>query len=198
MNFLAHIFLSGSNKNIAIGNFMADSIRGSAYKNYPREFQIGILLHRYIDSFTDAPCVFRQSKKRLYEKYRHYSGVIIDIYYDHFLAKNWDHYSDSDLESFSDEFYQSLDTNYHILPQNIKSLLPYLVADNWLYNYRHLEGIQRVLNGMNNRAKYKSNMNLAIQELQEYYTEFENEFTDFFSDAIDFSELKLKDLREHL
>ena len=89
MNFLAHIYLSGNNDLLKIGNFMADSIRGNSYENYPEEIKKGILLHRSIDSFTDMHPVYRKSKHRLHEKYGHYSGVIMDIFYDHFLAKNW-------------------------------------------------------------------------------------------------------------
>ena len=103
MNFLAHIYLSGDNDLIKIGNFMADGIRGKQYENYPLEIQKGIILHRAIDTFTDAHPIFRQSTKRLHNNYHHYAGVIVDILYDHFLAKNWNKYSDEKLEDFVDE-----------------------------------------------------------------------------------------------
>ena len=98
MNFLAHIYLSGNNDMLKIGNFMADSVRGHHYLDYPDEIRKGILLHRYIDTFTDAHPIYRKSKHRLHEKYGHYSGVIMDIVYDHFLAKNWNNYSDEKNE----------------------------------------------------------------------------------------------------
>lgn len=88
MNFLAHIYLSGNNDLIKIGNFMADGIRGNDYNQFPNEIKKGILLHRQIDTFTDSHAIYRKSKHRLHEKYGHYSGVIMDILYDHFLAKN--------------------------------------------------------------------------------------------------------------
>lgn len=100
MNFLAHIYLSGNNEMITIGNFMADGIRGETYKKYPVDIQKGILLHREIDTFTDAHPIVRQSTKRLHKNYGHYSGVIVDILYDHFLAKNWSAYSPVLLNSF--------------------------------------------------------------------------------------------------
>ena len=93
MNFRAHIYLSGENEPLKIGNFIADSIRGNSYLDYPEDLKNGILLHRYIDTFTDAHPIYRKSKHRLHEKYGHYSGVIMDIVYDHFLAKNWNKYS---------------------------------------------------------------------------------------------------------
>ena len=105
MNYLAHVYLSGTNDLIKIGNFMADSIKGNQYLNYEKEFQYGILLHRHIDSFTDSHPIYRQSKHRLHEKYGHYSGVIMDILYDHFLAKNWATYSRGKLEDFAVDFY---------------------------------------------------------------------------------------------
>ncbi len=92
MNYLAHIFLSGTNDFLKIGNFMADSIKGTDYEKFPLEIKKGILLHLHIDSFTDSNLIYRKSKHRLHEKYGHYSGVIMDILYDHFLAKNWYHF----------------------------------------------------------------------------------------------------------
>ena len=87
MNYLAHVYLSGSDQNIMIGNFIADSIKGSKYLEYPIAIQKGILLHRKIDSFTDHHPSFRNSTKKLHQRYGHYSGIIVDIFYDHFLAK---------------------------------------------------------------------------------------------------------------
>ena len=89
MNFLAHIYLSGDNDLIKIGNFMADGIRGKHYEYLPAEVQKGIVLHRAIDTYTDSHPIFRQSTKRLHHRYHHYAGVIVDVFYDHFLAKNW-------------------------------------------------------------------------------------------------------------
>ena len=111
MNFLAHIYLSGDNELVTIGNFVADGVRGNKYKLYPTDIQIGIQLHRQIDTFTDAHPVFRQCTKRLHKGYGHYSGVIVDIFYDHFLAKNWTSYSDVPLDLYIADFYKSLTEN---------------------------------------------------------------------------------------
>jgi len=108
MNFLAHIYLSGNNKNVTLGNFIADSIKGKKYQNFPKDIQTGILLHRAIDSYTDAHPVFKQSTKRLHKKYSHFSGVIVDIFYDHFLAKNWNDYSEIPLDTYTYNFYENL------------------------------------------------------------------------------------------
>ncbi len=194
MNFLAHIYLSGSNNMVAIGNFMADGIRGETYKNYPEDIQKGILLHREIDTFTDAHPIVRQSTKRLHENYGHYSGVIVDILYDHFLAKNWSIYSSVPLKDFVEAFYDSLEDSFELLPHRIQHLMPYMIADNWLLNYSKIEGIQRVLDGMNRRTKNRSKMNEATKELKMYYDEFEEEFTLFFEELTKFSNQKLKEI----
>jgi len=89
MNFLAHIYLSFDDDEITIGNFIADSIRGNKYKHLPERVQKGIFLHREIDTYTDAHSIVRKSTKRLHKNYSHYSGIIVDIFYDHYLAKNW-------------------------------------------------------------------------------------------------------------
>lgn len=195
MNFLAHIYLSGNNDLITIGNFIADGIKGKNYKKYPRDIQIGILLHRHIDTFTDAHKTVRQSTKRLHNKYGHYSGVIVDVLYDHFLAKNWADYSSTPLNRYVDGFYDALQEHYTILPLRIKKMMPYMIADNWLLSYASVEGISKVLDGMNRRTKNRSGMDKAVIELEEFYTDFENEFTSFFNELIEFSNLKLKALK---
>ena len=124
MNYLAHIFLSGENPNVMIGNFMADSIKGSRHDAYPAEIQKGILLHRQIDTTTDAHPAFRQSTKRLHKNYGHYSGIIVDIFYDHFLAKNWADYSDIPLADYIESFYKLLRDNTELLPHNIQKMAP--------------------------------------------------------------------------
>lgn len=190
MNFLAHIYLSGENELITIGNFSADGIRGKKYTTYPKTMQIGILLHRFIDSYTDAHPIFRQSTKRLHKSYGHYSGVIVDIFYDHFLAKNWEDYSDKLLELYIQDFYKNLNRNFEIMPERFKKLSPFMIEDNWLLSYATIDGIQKVLNGMNRRTKYHSKMNEATKELKLYYDDFENDFKDFFKDLIEASETK--------
>lgn len=190
MNFLAHIYLSFGDDEIAIGNFIADSIRGNKIDHLPKRVQNGIILHREIDTFTDTHSIPKQSSKRLHKNYSHYSRVIVDIYYDHFLAKNWKNYSDIPLKIFVNNFYDLLEENYKILPDGIQHMMPYMVTDNWLYNYSKMEGIDRVLNGMNRRTKNRSKMNFAILDLEEHYAAFEKEFTLFFDELIVFSKQK--------
>ena len=149
--------------------------------------QAGIQLHREIDTFTDAHPIVRQSTKRLHKNYSHYSGIIVDIFYDHFLARNWDTYSQMPLADYVDNFYTSLNKNFQVLPDRFKKLTPIMIENNWLLSYANIDGIQSVLNGMNRRTKGQSKMNEATTELRTHYQEFEYDFTAFFSELIDFS-----------
>lgn len=194
MNFLAHIYLSGDNDLIKIGNFMADGIRGKHFESYPLEIQKGIILHRAIDTFTDAHPIFRQSTKKLHEKYHHYAGVIVDVFYDHFLAKNWNTYSDENLDHFVARFYQSLQDNHAFLSERTKEIMPYMIKQNWLVSYQTVEGINRILTQMDQRTKNESKMRFATHELSEFYLEFEKEFTNFFQELILFSNTKITTL----
>jgi len=156
------------------------------------------LLHREIDTFTDHHPTVRMSTKRLHKKYSHYASVIVDILYDHFLAKNWDKYSEIPLEEYAEDFYDSLKEHNDILPERIKALMPYMVSNNWLVSYASIEGISKILDGMNRRTKNLSKMNQAVSELQEFYQEFEDEFTLFFNELIAFSQDKLKILSSQI
>ena len=190
MNFLAHIYLSYNDDEITLGNFIADSIRGNKFKHLPLRVQKGILLHREIDTFTDTHPIPKMSSKRLHENYSHYSRVIVDIFYDHFLAKNWKRYSETPLDTFVDNFYDLLEDHYTILPVGVKRMMPYMIADNWIFNYSKMDGIAKVLNGMNRRTNNKSKMNFAILDLEQHYEAFEKEFTDFFEELMTFSKQK--------
>ena len=182
MNFLAHIYLSGDNDLIKIGNFMADGIRGKHYETFPMEIQKGIILHRAIDTFTDAHPVFRTSTKKLHQRYHHYAGVIVDVFYDHFLSKNWANYSNENLDDYIQRFYRTLNDNREILTEKTIYLMPYMIKQNWLLSYQTVEGIDSILTQMDSRTKNQSKMRFASEELQESYLEFEQEFTIFFED----------------
>ena len=195
MNYLAHLYLSDNDKNIQLGNFMADAVKGKMYKNYSKGIQTGIILHRNIDSFTDNDIIVKQSKRRLHSRYRHYKGVIIDIFYDHFLAKNWTNYSSILLYDFSHSFYKTLEANIEILPEKIQYITPFIIKNDWLTNYATIEGIEKVLIGMNRRTSEVSQMHLSINDLKENYNDFENDFKLFFEKLRIFSADKLKEIR---
>lgn len=196
MNFLAHTYLSDENELLRIGNFMADGIRGHQYQNYPIEIQKGILLHRSIDTFTDAHPVYRQSKHRLHEKYGHYSGVIMDIVYDHYLAKNWIQYHPENLKVYAKNFYQSLQNNYNLLNEKTQKMIPYMIARDWFNSYATLDGLQMILFQMDHRTQHRVHMPEAIVEIKQFYTEFETEFTLFFDELQKHCQEKLSELHD--
>lgn len=186
MNYLAHIYLSGEDEHLKIGNFIADSVKGRKFIGFPEKVKKGIILHRAIDTFTDSHPVVKKSVHRLFPVYSHYSAVIVDILYDHFLAANWSEYSKVPLEKYVAEFYDLLNENFDILPKRVKHFLPYMIRDNWLLNYATIEGIGKILFQMDQRTKNRSQMQLATTELKLYYSEFEEEFRSFFTDLENF------------
>jgi acyl carrier protein phosphodiesterase len=130
----------------------------------------------------------------LHPNYHHYSGIIVDIFYDHFLAKNWSNYSDEKLEDFTQRFYQSLKDNYDSLTLKTQKMIPYMIDQNWLMSYQTIEGIENVLVKMDNRMKRDSIMRFSVAELRTYYSEFEQEFTAFFKEILAHSNLKIQTL----
>ena len=188
MNFLAHLYLSGNDHDVMVGNFIGDFVRGRDLKE---KLGVGIArgveLHRAIDEFTDRHPVVKESKTRLRPKYRHYSSVIVDIYYDHFLAALWQNYSAEPLKEFAARSYQILLDRDTVLPGRVKQMLPYMMGGNWLLNYAKVEGIHRALSGMSRRATFESKMEESVEDLKEHYEQFETEFRSFFPDLQSFS-----------
>jgi len=184
MNFLAHAHLSGNNESVLFGNFIADAVKGKGFVNYNKDIQKGILLHRNIDSFTDNHVVFKKTLDRVRNNFGKYSGVAVDIYYDHFLAKSWDQYHDLDLKSFADHVYSILKKNYGLLPFRTKRLLPFLITQNWLYGYSNLSDLEMVFYGMDRRTGFKSGMTKAVKVLQQNYSEINKDFDEFYPQII--------------
>ena len=163
---------------------MGDFVKGNQLLEYPQGIREGIILHREIDHFTDNHPVVIESKKRLRPKYRHYSPVIIDMYYDHFLATNWKQYSNEELDNFTNRFYDLARKNTHLLPEKVRNLLTHMSRTDWLYNYQFLEGLDQALKGMARRTRFQSGMEEAVEDLQLNYDLYLNEFEIFFPEII--------------
>ena len=188
MNFLAHAFLSGSNDQLLIGNLIADAVKGDHIDRYSEDIRKGITLHRSIDSYTDLHPLFIRSKSRIQSEYGKFSGVVIDIYYDHFLALTWSDYSDTDLSEYALHVYELMLRNYEILPPRSKRVLPYMIIHNWLVGYSRFQDLQWVFNGMSRRAKkYKSGMENAVHSLKNNYEPLKEDFELFFPDMISYA-----------
>jgi acyl carrier protein phosphodiesterase len=128
MNYLAHAYLSGSNEEVLVGNFIADHLRGNNFDMYPEGVRQGIQLHRRIDTFTDAHPLFKSSKRVFYEGFEKYSGILVDIYFDHFLAKLFHRYHHESLETFSSKVYSVYRNNQHLLPESSTRFLAYVLT----------------------------------------------------------------------
>ena len=192
MNFLSHLYLSGDSEGLLIGNFIADSVKGNAFNDFSPEIQKGILLHRKIDTYTDSHPIVGESKKRLREKYKKYASVIVDIYYDHFLAANWNDYSSESLEKYTKRIYALVEQNKDLLPTKSQLFAKYMMKYNILHAYAQLDGIERVMQGMAGRTTFESNMEHSVHDLKEHYHLFENEFRLFFPELQQFVNIQLE------
>lgn len=184
MNFLAHLYCSFDDEALLIGNFIADHVKGKQYREFPEDVQKGILLHRFIDTYTDQHPEVEKSKIILRKTYRKYAPVISDIFYDHYLAANWAQYHDTKLEDFTADVYQRLKRHQGSFPPFSQMTLKYMSASDWLTNYQHIAGIQRALNGMSRRAMNDSRMDEATRELELHYEDFAEHFHAFFPELV--------------
>lgn len=188
MNFLAHIYLSADNDDIKIGNFLGDFVKGRLNKltnaQYSKDVIKGMALHREIDSFTDNHPVVRQSIDRLQPKYHKSSGIVIDMFYDHILAKNFHLYSTISLEEYSLNFYELLKTRKSEIPQPMERMVNSMVSRNWFLGYKTFEGIEWALTGISKRLSFESGIENATDELRKEYDLYEKEFKIFFPELI--------------
>lgn len=185
MNFLAHLYLSGEGSDrVLVGNFFGDFIKGKAFEEYHPKIQKGVLLHREIDRYTDQHPVVLQSKERLRPVYHHYAPVIVDVFYDHFLASMWDNYHEQDLETFTSKFYETMTPFLDELPKQAVRMFSYMRRDNWLFHYKYTDGINQALSGMAHRTPYDSKMDLATADLIDDYDHYQKEFSTFFPELV--------------
>lgn len=182
MNFLAHAHLSPDDKDIRLGNFIADSVKGRKYMHFNDDIIKGILLHRNIDTYTDKHPVVFNSRSIVREHFGKFAGVVIDIYYDHFLARNWSEYSDEDLADYTSSLYKYVTSRFFILPAKIKRILPFMIAQNWLCGYANFNDLSRVFYGMDRRTGKISGMNNAVDVLKKNYDSLYSDFRVFYPD----------------
>jgi len=184
MNYLAHQYLSFGDEEIMVGNYIADAIKGNQVKQYAGKILEGIKLHRNIDTFTDQHPLVCQSKERIRKRYRKYAGVVVDMYYDHYLAAGWKNYSDVPLQQFTKNTYRTLFKYYLLMPGKMKRILPAMAIGNWLASYTEVDNIGLALKGMSLRTRFDSGIENGRDELLAYYPELQNDFEAFFPDVI--------------
>lgn len=162
-----------------VGNFIADSVRGKDIEKYSIHVRTGIEVHRFIDHFTDSHLLVLESRKLLYGSFGKYSQVVQDIFYDHFLASNWQHYHASTLPTFADKVYRTMERNADQMNDRASRTLHYMSLQNWLVSYASYEGIDRALKGMARRAQFPSNMDNAIPALETHRDALTAHFKEF-------------------
>lgn len=180
MNFLAHAYLSFGHPQILAGNMISDFVKGAQKFSFEKSIQDGIMLHRQIDEFTDTHAATQKAKTVFRKDYRLYSGAIVDIIYDHFLANDTMQFSNASLLQFSHEVYDALQRQVTLLPPRFAQVLYYMKMDNWLYNYHTLDGMRRSLGGLVRRAAYISDSGPAVRLLQEHYSFLKECYDEFF------------------
>lgn len=184
MNYLAHLYLSGESEKVLVGNFIGDYVKGNKYLQYPDEISKGILLHRHIDSFTDQHALHKAAKLPFRNDFGHYAGIIIDFVYDHFLARNWDNYSEITLSWFAKWSHSVLLANFKHLPVRVQGFLPFLIQHRRLESYASIEGITQAMHIMGKYSSLPSKAEKAQQILLKNYNDLEHNFEEFMEELI--------------
>lgn len=179
MNFLAHAWLSFGRPEVLVGNMVSDFVKGKKKFDYPLLIQHGIQLHRETDAFTDAHPATAEAKEFFRPHYRLYSGAVVDVLYDYFLANDESVFPEGSLLPFSEKVYQTLESFSDRLPDRFRYMLRYMKSENWLYNYRTEAGIEKSLHGLARRAERMPSSDAAFEiflkrraELQRCYVAF--------------------------
>jgi acyl carrier protein phosphodiesterase len=184
LNHLAHLYLSGNDPLLRIGNLAGDFVKGVDTAALHPIVQQGIALHTAVDAYTDSHATVQQSKTRIGPPYRRFAGVLIDVFYDHFLAANWDTYSRQPLEEYIAEIYADLQTHRALLPLSLQNAAPRMIAADWLTSYRDIDGIALALTRLERRLRHKTDLASSIDELKKNHAELEQDFAVFFPQLI--------------
>lgn len=188
MNYLAHLYLADCSGTDLLGNLMGDFVKGNHHQDYPEAIRQGVWLHRQIDKFTDAHAVVRASRERINKQRRRYSGVLVDMFYDHFLACNWQQYSDLGFEEQLRQWIGVLRQDQSIsIPQRMQPMLEGITRGGMLQSYQSQQGIEYALWRISQRIRFQNQLDRGIEDLDQAYRELEQDFKQFFPDLIRFT-----------
>lgn len=197
MNYLAHLYLSEDSDAALIGNLMGDFVKGRPETlPYPAPVTRGILLHRRVDTFTDQHPTFLTSRARLEPPYRRFAGIIIDLAYDHFLARNWSRYSDIPLAAFAARAYEALAKHHDQLPPRLRRISPLMREQDWLTAYRELTNVERSLAGIARRLSRPTPLAEAGPQLRVHYEALASDFHAFMPELRAFAQRERQRLRD--
>jgi acyl carrier protein phosphodiesterase len=191
MNYLFHLYLSGDDPDIVTGNFMGDFVKGLLGDRYPPRLRRGIELHRRIDSFAQSQPVFTRSRLRLGREFGLYRGIMVDLYYDHFLAATWSDWSSEPLPDYLHRMRLIVERNRSFLPERLQEIVPVIFED-LLPSYREAEGVGRALSRMSKRVKRENPLAGGGGELIKHYEALHEDFRDFLPAVNDFATQHLR------
>lgn len=180
MNYLAHIYLSSGSPEAVLGSMLGDFVKGDDHRLYPQEIAAAIMLHRQIDAFTDAHPIVSRSKRRLDPVHRHTKGIMVDMFYDHFLAADWTRYCETPLAQFTSEVYKVLLHPQEPLPPRLQRMVPFMVSADWLLAYSQIDSVGQALAGLSQRLKVPNHLDDAVSDLRRNYDDLKSDFEEFF------------------
>ena len=183
MNYLAHLYLSDPTPYAWAGSLMGDFVKGAVPTTFPHELSRHLKLHRHIDSLTQRSEIFQISRRRLDPRFRYARSILVDVFYDHFLACHWRDYSTQSLENFSQDVYAGLQSCYDLLSPGLQQQLPRMIEYDWLTAYRQPEVIQRVLIRLEERLKHKIPLAEGFSQLETWRDQLEDDFVAFMVEA---------------
>lgn len=184
MNYLAHIYLSGDSSRMRVGGFIADAVKGRIPECYPSELGAGIRLHRLIDSYTDHHPLVREMVVFLNKEFGRYGVILPDLFFDHYLAKEFDRYSSFSLSSFSRKFYFDLVRNYPYLPIRVRRFMWHFIATNRLSRYRTVEGLIESVEIMVAYRGLPFDTEKIRKHFLDNYVYYQSCFDSFFPDVV--------------
>lgn len=188
MNWLAHLRLAPSAPLLRIGNLAGDFVRGIDTSNLHDDLQRGIEQHRAIDAFVDDHEVHRRSRARFDERFRRFAGVALDVFYDHFLARDWRRHGDGrELSEFVADVHEQLRRFEHELPPELSQLHRRMARHRWLESYGEVSGIERVLRAMSRRSRRAGVLASITDELRRNYAAFEADFEELWPELLRFA-----------
>lgn len=188
MNFLGHLFFSNNNPELMYANLQGDYIKGKDFSMYAEIVQEGVVLHRTIDNFIDTHPAVRELLHELYPHLPKISGIAVDLYFDHLLAKNWKQFHPMPLRQFIDEFYAFKPKFSDDFSPEFNFMLSKMKEFDWLYQYQFLDGLQKACTGLSRRISFENNLHEAATVYQKKEKEIERAFQLFMQDALPFYE----------
>ena len=186
MNYLVHLYLAGEDVELQLGGMMGDFVKGPIPADVPEKLALGLHLHRRIDSLAQTSPHTRQSRQRLQPKFGHGRGIIIDIFYDHFLAANWADHASEPLESYAAGVYRLLQENHQQLPPGLQQVAPRMIEYNWLVSYQHRAVVGKALQRIAQRLSRPLPLGEGVDDLSAHEASFRQDFKGFMAEAADF------------